>query len=168
AAPGRKSAAGRGAEINHRLVTPETLAEPGVWFLEPAKVKQAGTVSPIRPAARFAQIVNAGPEKLAADEFIVSHCQPLAESAVVLAAVNEPLRIFLVIGGVILLLIIVTDRVEHFAKTDGVRHPHRGQRRRHGSRQVELFHGCDEWPGTRDEVLRGRIFGTVVVTENGV
>ena len=64
------------AEIDHRLVAPETLAEPGDGFLESAQVEQPGAAGAVRPPARLAQIINAGPEKLAGHVVVVPHGRP--------------------------------------------------------------------------------------------
>ena len=53
------------AEIDHRLIAPQALAEPRERFPEPAQVEQSRAAAAIRPTARLAEIINAGPEELA-------------------------------------------------------------------------------------------------------
>src|SRR5580698_4454175 len=71
---------------DHRLGAPPTLALEGGRAGRAGAVEQAGTMADKRPAARFAQIINAAPEELPGIRRIVAQGQPRGEVLAVFGA----------------------------------------------------------------------------------
>ena len=77
----------------------------------------------------------------------------------VFAAVNDALRIFLVVGGVARFLVIVADGVKQFRQPDGVGHRDGRQRRRDRARAVQGFHGGNQRRGAFHQIFAGGFSG---------
>ncbi len=154
--------------MDHGLVAPEALPEPGQGFLEAAQIKQARAAGPVRPFIRFAQIIRAGPQKLPGDEIIGLHREPGAVLLAVLAAVDDALRIFLVVVGVASFLVVIAVGIEQLCESNGVGHGHGGQRGGDRAGGVEGFDGGNQRLGAGDQLLGGRMAGVVIAAEHGI
>ena len=118
------------------------MAFPGARFWHAGAVDQPGSGCDHRPAARFAEIVDAGPEKLPGVFRVVAHKEPTVAVVAVFGADDDARRLGALRGEQFVVAIICSDHVEQIGEAVVVIVADVGpkQRLRDRARRIGLVH----------------------------
>ena len=150
-----------GADVAYGLLAPQRGAIPSRGLAPSGQIQQTGRRTACGPRAALAQIVDARPEELPEDVFVVRHRLPRGQVVAVFRTVDDTLGVGLMIRGVAALGVVVAHHVHGGGIGRGVGHHDAGQRTRCGTRGVDVLNNLGQTLRDEADALGVGLLGLV-------